>query len=37
MAEWNDTGRISWVSDLAEIPQKYGVTNVYGDLGQVFA
>jgi predicted TIM-barrel fold metal-dependent hydrolase len=37
IAEWNDTGRISWVSDLAEIPQKYGVTNVYGDLGQVVA
>src|SRR6202034_3900020 len=37
MAEWNDTGRISWVSDLADIPAKYGVTNVYGDLGQVVA
>ena len=31
------TGRNEWVSDLAEIPAKYGVTNVYGDLGQVFA
>jgi hypothetical protein len=37
MAEWDQTGRSSWVSDLAEIPQKYGVTNVYGDLGQLFA
>jgi hypothetical protein len=37
MAEWNETGRISWVSDLAEIPAKYGVSNVYGDLGQLFA
>jgi predicted TIM-barrel fold metal-dependent hydrolase len=37
MAEWNHTGRSSWVSDLAEIPAKYGVTNVYGDLGQLFA
>ncbi|HEX7968518.1 MAG TPA: amidohydrolase family protein, partial [Stellaceae bacterium] len=37
MAEWNETGRISWVSDLADIPAKYGVTNVYGDLGQLFA
>ena len=27
----------SWTSDLAEIPEKYGVTNVYGDLGQIFA
>jgi predicted TIM-barrel fold metal-dependent hydrolase len=31
------TGRVEWVSDLAEIPAKYGVTNVYGDLGQIFA
>jgi uncharacterized protein len=37
MAEWDQTGRISWVSDLAEIPAKYGVKNVYGDLGQLFA
>jgi len=37
MAEWEKTGRSSWVSDLAEIPEKYGVTNVYGDLGQLFA
>jgi predicted TIM-barrel fold metal-dependent hydrolase len=31
------TGRIEWVNDLAEIPAQYGVTNVYGDLGQIFA
>jgi uncharacterized protein len=31
------TGRIEWVTDLAEIPGKYGVNNVYGDLGQLFA
>jgi predicted TIM-barrel fold metal-dependent hydrolase len=37
MAEWDRTGRISWVTDLAEIPSKYGVTNVYADLGQLFA
>jgi hypothetical protein len=37
MAEWDATGRSSWVSDLADIPAKYGVTNVYGDLGQLFA
>jgi uncharacterized protein len=30
-------GRNDWVTDLAEIPGKYGVTNVYGDLGQLFA
>jgi predicted TIM-barrel fold metal-dependent hydrolase len=37
---WNEfveTGRVSWVSDLAEIPEKYGVTNVYADVGQLFA
>jgi len=37
MAEFDSTGRSSWVSDLAEIPEKYGVNNVYGDLGQLFA
>ena len=37
MAEFDQTGRSSWISDLAEIPEKYGVTNVYGDLGQMFA
>ena len=37
LAQFEKTGRIEWVSDLAEIPQKYGVRNVYGDLGQVFA
>jgi uncharacterized protein len=25
------------VSDLADIPSQHGVTNVYGDLGQIFA
>jgi hypothetical protein len=30
-------GRISWTSDLADIPQKFGVSNVYGDVGQLFA
>ncbi len=33
----SQTGRVSWVSDLAEIPEKYGVTNVYADVGQLFA
>src|SRR5436190_861729 len=36
-AQFQKTGRIEWVSDLAEIPEKYGVKNVYGDLGQIFA
>ena len=35
--QFEQTGRIDWVTDLAEIPQKYGVKNVYGDLGQIFA
>jgi predicted TIM-barrel fold metal-dependent hydrolase len=37
MAEFDRTGRIAWVSDLADIPELYDVTNVYGDLGQIFA
>jgi predicted TIM-barrel fold metal-dependent hydrolase len=36
-AQFEQTGRVEWVSDLADIPQRYGVTNVYGDLGQIFA
>jgi hypothetical protein len=31
------TGRVDWVTDLADIPGQYGVTNVYADLGQIFA
>ncbi|MCP5411117.1 MAG: amidohydrolase family protein [Alphaproteobacteria bacterium] len=37
LAEFEKTGRIAWTSDLADIPAKYGVKNVYGDLGQLFA
>jgi uncharacterized protein len=37
LAEFERTGRISWTSDLADIPQQYGVSNVYGDVGQLFA
>jgi predicted TIM-barrel fold metal-dependent hydrolase len=37
LAQFEQTGRVEWVSDLAEIPAQYGVTNVYGDLGQIFA
>ena len=36
-AQLERTGRIEWVTDLAEIPAKYGVSNVYADLGQLFA
>jgi len=35
--EFEQTGRISWVSDLADIPAKFGVSNVYADVGQLFA
>ena len=37
LAEFERTGRISWTSDLADIPAQYGVSNVYGDVGQLFA
>jgi len=37
LAQFERTGRIDWVTDLAEIPERHGVSNVYGDLGQVFA
>lgn len=37
MTEWEQHGRLSWLSDLAEIPAKHGVTNVYADLGSIFA
>lgn len=37
LAEFEKTGRIDWVTDLAEIPGRHGVTNVYADLGQIFA
>src|SRR5207244_1521288 len=33
LAEFDQTGRIKWATDLAEIPAKFGVTNVYGELG----
>ena len=37
LAQFEQTGRVEWTSDLAEIPAKYGVSNVYADLGQIFA
>jgi predicted TIM-barrel fold metal-dependent hydrolase len=37
LAEFEQTGRIKWATDLAEIPAKYGVTNVYGEVGTAFA
>ena len=35
--QFNRTGRIDWVTDLAEIPRKFGVSNVYAELGTCFA
>ena len=37
LAEFERTGRIEWVTDLAEIPETHGVSNVHADLGQIFA
>jgi uncharacterized protein len=37
LTEFEQTGRIKWVTDLAEIPGKFGVTNVYGEVGTAFA
>ena len=37
LAQFDREGRVDWVTDLAEIPAKYGVKNVYADLGQLFA
>ena len=37
LAEFERSGRIQWATDLAEIPAKYGVKNVYGEVGTSFA
>jgi uncharacterized protein len=37
VAEFERSGRMEWVSDVAEIPEKYGVSNVYADVGASFA
>jgi hypothetical protein len=37
LAEFEKTGYIRWVSDLAKIPQEHGVNNVYGEIGTTFA
>jgi uncharacterized protein len=36
-AQFDETGRMDWVSDLAEVPAKFGVANVYADIGASFA
>jgi predicted TIM-barrel fold metal-dependent hydrolase len=35
--EFEQTGRIKWATDLAEIPAKFGVSNVYAEIGTAFA
>jgi uncharacterized protein len=37
LGEFEQTGRIKWATELAEIPAKYGVSNVYGEIGTAFA
>jgi predicted TIM-barrel fold metal-dependent hydrolase len=37
LAEFQQTGRIKWATDLAEIPGKHGVNNVHAELGTAFA
>ena len=37
LALFEKTGGIRWVSDLASIPAKHGVSNVYADIGTSFA
>jgi hypothetical protein len=37
LAQFERSGRMDWVTDLAEIPERYGVTNVYAELGTAFA
>ena len=37
LKDFEKTGRVEWVTDLAEIPGKFGVKNVYADTGQLFA
>jgi predicted TIM-barrel fold metal-dependent hydrolase len=37
LANFEKTGTINWVSDLAQIADKFGVSNVYCDLGTSFA
>jgi predicted TIM-barrel fold metal-dependent hydrolase len=37
LQQFEDAGRIDWVTDLANIPGKFGVSNVYAELGTCFA
>lgn len=37
LARFEETGRMPWVNDLAEIPAKFGVNNVHAEIGTSFA
>ena len=37
MAEFEQKGYIRWVTDLARIPEQYGISNVYAEIGTTFA
>jgi predicted TIM-barrel fold metal-dependent hydrolase len=37
MAEFDKTGYVQWATDLARIPEKFGVNNVYAEIGTSFA
>ncbi|MBI4589946.1 MAG: amidohydrolase family protein [Candidatus Rokubacteria bacterium] len=37
LAEFEQTGRVKWATDLAEIRSKFGVSNVYAEIGTAFA
>jgi hypothetical protein len=37
MAEFEKSGYIQWATDLARIPEKFGVNNVYAEIGTTFA
>jgi uncharacterized protein len=34
--EFEKSGQIDWVTDLARVPEQYGVSNVYAELGTTF-
>jgi len=36
ISAFEETGRMEWASDLADIPERFGVTNVYADVGTSF-
>ena len=36
-AQFERSGRVDWITDLADIPANHGVKNVYADVGQLFA